>query len=312
MMADWEREARNLRAVFIVGEARSGTTLLYRSLQAHPSFTPSSGLQLDESHAMQNLPELVSLEDLTDGPLAWFLLGQEALAAVLDDMQPLAARRRLVRRLVGPYEGRVWAWVAAGEHHVTRRYFLEAARRRGAQRLVEKTPLHLPWVPHLKFAFPNARFVYIIRHPIDTLTSYWRRFAADSGGSAWANIEVDPFCELWERNARFAVALQGREPGFLLMRYEELTSSSEGALRRLLEHLDEPFSEACLLQEVDERLTRSVDPMLARNITASTKRWEDFIDNATAGAVESRLAKAMALLGYEPRAAVSGDRAAAG
>lgn len=312
-MSDWEQEALDLPAVFIVGEARSGTSLLYRSLQAHPSFMPANGPQLVETNAMELLQDLLTPADVTDGPLAWFVMGQEALTAVAEDIRPLVARRRLVRRLAAPYQARPRAWVAAGEREVARRYFVEASRRRGARRLVEKTPQHLPWVPHLKSSFPKARFIYIVRHPIDTLSSYWRRFASDPEGSAWANVAVDSFCDRWQTSGRQALALQAREPGFFLLRYEDFTTDTEGAVRRVLAHLDEPFSEDCLLKEVDESLAgRSVDPMLARNITSSTKRWEDFIDAATVEAIETRLAKPMALLGYEPHATQPAGRAAAG
>src|SRR3954451_16223241 len=145
----WDREARELPIVFIVGAAASGTTLLYRSLQAHPSFTTRMGPHLIESHAVDRLIQLQSQEDvarLRDGgrsAMANYLTGFDALSAVIDDVAYLARRRRLVRRLAGRYRDRPAVWRAAGEHHVVRRYFLEASRRRGANRLVDKTPSNL-------------------------------------------------------------------------------------------------------------------------------------------------------------------------
>ena len=54
-MRQRSREAAVLEPVFIVGEARSGTSILYRTLQQHPSFRPRTE-DLTESNAMALTP----------------------------------------------------------------------------------------------------------------------------------------------------------------------------------------------------------------------------------------------------------------
>lgn len=305
----WEDEALQLDPVFIVGDARSGTTLLYRSLQHHSRFAPSGGFNPAESHAMRLLLRLFGRDDITQNPLAHFLLSAEPLSEVAADIEPLTRRRRLVRRIARRQIFRPAVWRAAGEHHVVRRYFLEAHRRRGAERLIEKTPTHINWVPHLKIAFPGASFIFITRHPLDVLSSYWKRYRNEGEMSEWANITADEFSTRWEHVTRRALTLAKNEPRFLLVRYEELTADPETTVRKILDQLGEPFDEACLLRDSGEDQIRPGvkavllrgDPHMLSSVVTNTKRWDEHVDQTTAEQVERRLRRTMAVVGYEPR-----------
>lgn len=305
----WEAEALRLDPVFIVGDARSGTTLLYRSLQHHPRFQPSGGSNPVESHAMRLLMRLFGPDDVRRNPLADFLLSPEPLAEVASDIESLARRRKLVRRMARRNILRPAFWRAAGEHHVVRRYFLEAHRRRGAERLIEKTPTHINWFPHMKIAFPKASFIFMTRHPLDVLSSYWKRFRNESEMSSWANITADQFSTQWDDVTRRALRLAKNEPRFFLVRYEELTTDPERSLRQILDNLGEPFDEACLLRDgAEDQIKPGVraillqgDPHMLSSVVANTKRWDEHIDRTTAEQVERRLRDTMALVGYERR-----------
>jgi hypothetical protein len=296
--------------VFIVGDARSGTTLLYRSLQHHASFAPSHGFNLAESHAMRLLMRLFGPGDVTKNALAHFMLSLEPLAEVAADIAPLARRRKIVRRIFSRGKlPRPAFWRSAGEHHVVRRYFLEAHRRRGATRLVEKTPTHTNWVPHLKIAFPKASFIFMTRHPLDVLSSYWKRYRNEGEMSSWANVKPDEFSARWERVTRRALTFAKTEGRFLLVRYEELTADPEPTLRKILDHVGEPFDDACLLRgDNEDKIKPGVkavllrgDPHMLSSVIENTKRWDEYVDRATAEAVERRLRETMTLVGYEPR-----------
>ncbi len=311
----WDPEARDLPVVFIVGAARSGTTLLYRSIQHHPSFAPAQGFSPVESHAVQHMLRVLGPGDVRMHVHAAYLGSLEALAVVARDIQPLALRRKSVRRVAGRHIRRPAIWKAAGEHHVLRRYFLEAHRRRGAPRLVEKTPANVDWVPNLRIAFPNSRFLFMVRHPIDVFTSFAKRHELDPEGSRWARRAPDAFAVAWERETRRALDLQRTEPRFLLVRYEDFTTHPEPAARRILDHLGEQFHEATLLRErreseiaVTEKVREDLlkgDPLLLSEITGTTKRWDQHIDAAGAKQLEDRLRETMARVGYEPRVAAA-------
>lgn len=311
----WEKEALALAPVFIVGNARSGTSILYRSIQNHPSFTPAGGAHLVESWALSLLPGLVRPSDAQRGRLSMFLRSVDALNAVARDIEPLALRRRIVRRLarheLAP-PAPLWLWKAAGEHHVVRRYFLEAQRSRGAKRLVEKTPSYVRFVPYLGAAFPGARFICIIRHPLDVFSSFRKRYEVDPVRSPWANITPDAFCALWSNDTRRALALGRADDRFLLVRYEEFTGRTEPTVRRVLDHVGESFDEACLMRGPDRETTQAYAKIpeerkkayanLFSSVTGRTKSWEDHIDKPTAEALERGVHEAMALAGYEPKA----------
>jgi sulfotransferase family protein len=298
---DWQSTAAEMPSpVFIVGEARSGTSILYRSLQSHPRFMPAAGIDLVESEATVALLDLFGPADVGPGRLADFLLGQDALARVASDIAPLRSRRTLVRSATDGRIRRLPVWRAAGEHHVLRRYFIEAVRSRNVQRLVEKSPFNIRWVSHLGVAFPNARFIYMARHPLDVLSSYWRRYRNDPVTSEWGNITADTFCARWAENTVLAADIAKRDPRLMLIRYEEFTGRTEPSVRAVLDHVGEPFHEACLLQ--GERTTNwNVEPHLHGPVAERTKKWEEFIDRPTAQQVETRLRDVMAMTGFRAR-----------
>ena len=287
--------------VFIVGEARSGTSLLYRSLQSHSAFRPRVGINLGESHAL----ELLAGVDPPDGPdnsLVDFMTDERRYAEFVGDIAHLRSRREFVRRGFPDTRQNRLVWIAAGDHLVIRRYFMAAAEARGAERLIEKTPQNLQWVPLLQIAFPRARFLYIARHPVDTLSSYTRRFQVDPGTSSWANIDWRSFCERWNTNTSAALQMaRHRSSRLLVLRYEDLTQKTEPTIRRVLAHVGEPFEEDCLLTHREEgKKAWWIDPHLFEPVVNETKNWRDYVSTECAQEVERELASNMALLGYPP------------
>ena len=261
---------------------------------------PEGGPRLVESHALDLLPAFLGRKQVERGPLAMFLRGPPGLAAVAEDIEYLRARRVAVRTIAGRHASRLPLWRAAGEHLVVRRYFHEAYHRLGAQRLVEKTPNNIVWIRHLAMAFPTAAFLFITRHPIDSLTSHWRRYRDDPAHPEWANITVDEFCDAWRNSTTTALEFAREDPRLLVIRYEDFTSATEETVRRVLDHCGEEFHEACLLKEPDGREWDG-DPLLVSSVKVETKRWQDYIDPQTAEEVERRLAPTMTLAGYAPR-----------
>jgi hypothetical protein len=297
----WYAEAQALPTpLFIVGEPRSGTTILYRSIQAHPEFTPHPGVDLTESQAMALLPGLLRRRDDDPFRLAAYLHSVEALAAVAADIEPLSRRRLAVRRLAGRRATLLKPWLASGEHHVVRRYFIEAARRRGARRLADKSPDHLAWVRHLGVALPTAQFVVVVRHRVDVYSSYLRRYSIDPEHSAWAKMAPDAFARRWESSVRLAMSLAASSSRLLLVRYEDLTTDPEPVIRRVLTHAGVDFDPACLLG-ADPHRHSPIDPYLFEPITPRTKDWVDYLQPGTAQALQHSLAAAMAEVGYAER-----------
>lgn len=298
--AKWSISAWRAKPVFIVGEARSGTSLLYRMLQRHPSFHPTGGLHLVESHAMELLPDTALSVEPAPWALVAFMFGEDSYEQFIADVAHLRRRRNLLRRApLSRSRLRLLAWWCAGEHQVVRRYFLGSLQARGAPRLLEKTPGHIAWVRHLQIAFPRARFVYITRHPVEVYASYRRRAESDSNAK-WADITVEDFCARWRRNLDAALAYERRRtPPFTIIKYDDLTRSPEATLRKLLSFLGEDFDSECLMTIQPDR-DWEADPLLFKDIDADRGRWRAWLDVDVAYAIEDQLADRINLAGLLP------------
>jgi hypothetical protein len=298
--ANWARDAASAAPVFIVGDARSGTSLLYRCLQSHSAFLPRDGLKLVESHAMDALQRVEGADSQPPWSLINFMGGEEPYHRFAAEIEPLRRRRRRLRSDFEPRFMRPAKWVAAGEHHVARRYFLGAAESRGAQRLLEKTPQHVQWVQHLKIAFPRARFLFIVRHPVDVFASYRRRYAADPQRWAWAGIDVAAFTERWRTNVRAARNLAGRRWTQLqIVRYDDLTRTPEPTIRQILSFVRVPFEEACLARTTIETPIQT-DPLLTGPLVAHEDDWHQHIARDDARRIEEQLSADMSAMGFAP------------
>ena len=125
--------------IFVVGMARSGTTLVEQILSSHPKVTG-----------------LGELGDLTD--IANALADQSTASAVYPDC--------LRDMDVG-----VQRMFADGYLHRT------ASRAPGAERFVDKNPANFRHLGLIAIMFPNARIIHCMRSPLDVcLSCYFKKF----------------------------------------------------------------------------------------------------------------------------------------
>jgi len=194
--------------IFIVGLPRSGTTLVERILGQHSSV-----------HAAGELPAL-----------------SEAVS--------LAVRR------TSRGAPRDWAQFAArfgdtDPADIAREYLAFARALRGEQpRFSDKQPTNFFFCPLILRAFPQARIVHLTRHPLASCYAIFKtRF---SGGYPFANDlgELGAFYLGYRRlMAHWHQILPGRIHD---VAYEDLVSSFEPTVRRLLEFAGLPFEAQCL------------------------------------------------------------------
>ena len=303
-MRELWRISRAIKAaspVFIVGEARSGTSLLYRTLQKHPSFRPHSP-NLVETEVFAHLRRTFLFNHTYPDPLIRFMLGDEAAWRLfLRTIRPLRAVSAAWAPLNYVVRDRLpWMWHAHLQHLVLRAYFFYAWEARGCRRLVEKTPTNTSNLPRLAVAFPRARFLYIHRHPVDVFTSYRRRAAIDPQ-AGWAELTLEEFCRRYER--RTAGALDWRAGGrgdLLLVRYEAFTAAPEETFRGICTFLDEPFADEAIEEHAPNPNRWPVDPHLWSRIVPRTKRWRDYLNSEETDELQRRLTRTMAALGYQP------------
>jgi hypothetical protein len=294
-----DTEALDTSPVFIVGQARSGTSILYRLLQTHPTFSRGNPQNLSESHALHvlarsqsiDVPSMRSFAGLDDD--AWSRL----LAA-----QPRSHRRRRLAPLVpaSVLTRLPRLWSALGCEDALRSY-IESVAAAGRERLLEKTPQNLPWVPHIAHTFPSAKLVCIGRHPVTTLASYRRRHAEDPGAD-WAAVSLDDFCARWRHEAALIDRWSRRYPDrFFFLRYEQLVVRPDDVQRELFAWLGlEPLRELPGTATPSPFAPPSEVKHLYGPIGPTSTNWRTYVSAAEAAEVEARLATPMAVIGTAP------------
>lgn len=202
-------------AVFVVGAPRSGTTLLRLMLDAHP--------RLAIPHETAFVPGTLALGDGAGrDDLARFLLAFPTwpdLATSEGELRDALAR-------VEPFT------VADGLRAFYRRY----AAARGKERWGDKSPHYAHHLPEIAAAFPEARFVHLIRDGRDVAVSLRPLWFAPGQ-------DMTSLAEEWSRYvvaARTAGANLGSR--YLEMRFEDLVRDPRGELSRATDLLELPFA----------------------------------------------------------------------
>jgi hypothetical protein len=290
--------------VFIVGQARSGSSILYRLIQEHPSFRPADGLNLTESHLCDVLAAEPALGALSMRGFA--ALDDAGWADFERTVAPAERRRQLALRLPASVSRRallrsVPLWSATGRASIARAYLEHAARSRGVERLVEKTPNQLPWSHHLLHIAPDARLVVICRHPLATYASFRRRSAEDAE-APWAALTPAAFADRWRYDVQLLGELATGGGGRLRVeRYEQLVDDPDTFQRRLFGWLGEPpLAELPGTIEINPNTPASDSRQLFGTIGPTGHEWSTYVPEAEAAEVERALAAPMALLGYAP------------
>ncbi len=264
---------------FIVGSARSGTTLLRLMLNAHPEVAvPPESRFITEFHGT---PASASAE------LFVAALAKHKMFATWD--LPIAAVEAEIRELGA--EPTYPDLVAAT--------FRAYARTHGKTIWGDKTPRYVQRIDLISTLWPDARFIHLIRDGRDVALSYADvRFGPKTVGSA---------ARLWATRVRAGrVAGRALPPGrYLEVRYEDLVEDAAGKVKEICGFLDLEFDAAML--DYTERARDSVLPRAALynpNVTrppARTRAWQTSMAPRAVAAFEAVAGDVLADLGYERR-----------
>jgi hypothetical protein len=116
----------------------------------------------------------------------------------------------------------------------------------------------------------------------------------------WLNIPVEQFCErftVYEDIIRHENSRN--DGGFIWVRYEDLTTSPQKTLQRILLFLGEDYEEKCVVKDETNQLYWEIDPYLFDEIYTKTKDWRVFIEQDEAEYIETTLKPQMKRLGYQ-------------
>jgi Sulfotransferase family len=243
--SDGLREAGN-PVVFIVGCLRSGTTLLRHVVDAHPDLAV-----VNETEWLPRIFEQRKHREQRDlrnsGRSRDVLLSREILSEVVEHgrFERLGLAAEQVRVLAaGKSELRYQEFV--------RRLFDAAGSIAGKQFVGEKSPGYVRHLPTLRFLWPKARFVHLIRDGRDVCLSVMAWKPEKQGRtigrfSTWREQPLMTAGLWWEWHVR--LGLESRQwLGLQLheLRYEALVASAEQECRSLCAFLDLPYEERML------------------------------------------------------------------
>ncbi len=154
------------------------------------------------------------------------------------------------------------------EHLLWDRLLHRELVRSGKSVLVEKTPSNVFVADRLATAWPDARFVFLIRHPYSIARS-WHEAAPDRRSMEQSIKHTHWFMQALEKDRQ-------RLPG-LTVRYEDLTGQPEQEVRRICEFLEVDWEPAMLdYGQFDHgRLARGLGDWRAKIKTGSVQAGRD-------------------------------------
>ena len=277
--------------LFIVGCARSGTTLLRRIVDAHPqiAITPemhwiSHYLNYFKNQNRLVTPELVS--ELTEHKrFAQFEIPREEFEGLLGSGEPVPYPTFL-NRIFGLY-GKIKNKPLVGN----------------------KTSGYVGRILDLHALWPEAKFVHIIRDGRDVCLSILNWKKADRTAGRYASWEEDPVATTalwWERKVRRAREAGARLGSSLYyeVRYESLISRPEQECQRLCEFLDVLYDDAMI--RFAEGKTRTDLPNARKTpkkawlpITSGLRNWRTEMPVKDVERFEAAAGNLLEELGYE-------------
>jgi hypothetical protein len=274
--------------LFIVGCARSGTTLVHRIVDAHPEIAITTEMhwisrQFKSRNALVT-PELVS--ELTGHKrFAQFEIPREEFEGLLGSGEAIPYPTFL-RRVFGLY-GKINNKPLVGN----------------------KTSGYVRRISAFHALWPEAKFVHIIRDGRDVCLSVlnWKKGERTAGRYAsWEEDPVSTTALWWERKVRKA-----REDGAALgpglyheMHYEDLVEDPERECNRLCEFLGVPYDDAMI--RFAEGKTRTDLPNARKTpkkawlpITSGMRNWRTEMPVKDVERFEAAAGNLLEELGYE-------------
>lgn len=277
---------------FIVGNQRSGTTLVRALLDSHPElsvppeswFVAELARPADRYEREGGFDAEAFLSDLADHPRfsRWALSPEWTRAALLGDRPP-------------------------DYPEAIRRVFALFATSRHKPRYADKTPTYVKELPLLARLFPEARFVHVIRDGRDVALSF---VEAPWGPDNPIRAALD-WSDRVAAGRRTGRAL-GRER-YLEVRYEQLVEDPEHVTRRICKFLELKFDSAMFsYPDRAAELTgaglqqRNVNRHIALPPTKGLRDWRSEMAPADVAGFELVAGDLLEALGYERSAPAVG------
>ncbi len=197
----------NGEAIFIIGLPRSGTTLVESILAAHS--------------------EVQSGGELPAFP-------QACIEAVQAQGGPMVSKLAFVQRALG-----------IDPRELGQRYITATRPQTGNRpRFTDKLPLNYLYAGLIRRALPRARFVALMRDPMDSCYAMYKALFTGAYPFSYDLDDLGRYHLAWQRLMRHWRSVLG--DALLVIDYEALVTDQEALTRRILDHCGLPWQGACL------------------------------------------------------------------
>jgi tetratricopeptide (TPR) repeat protein len=145
------------------------------------------------------------------------------------------------------------------------------------KRVTDKMPQNFIWVGLIHLAFPNARFIHCRRIPID---NYLSIFSTYFGPKPDFSTDPKEFAAYYQQYLRLMEHWREVIPDNRLLdvQYEELVTTPEPIIRKILDFCDLKWEPACLMPHQNKRTVKTASSWQVRQPinSASVGRWERY------------------------------------
>ena len=237
--AGWGRAAPD--PIFIVGLPRAGSTLIEQILSSH-----------SRVEGTQELPDIITLARRLGGRAK-----SAAQSAYPDALADLSAEQLR----------------ALGDEYLAR---AQVHRKLGRPFFIDKMPNNFAHLGLIQLILPNAKVIDARRHPLGGCFSAFKQHFARGQTFSYDLADLGRYyADYVELMAHFDAALPGRVHRVI---YEEMVADPEREVRRLLDHCDLAFEDACLKFYENDRAVRTASSEQVRRpiFTDATDHWRNY------------------------------------
>lgn len=243
----------DMKRIFVVGFARSGTTLLQSLLAAHSELTSFSESQFFNKgfvHAGKRFLLRNGLNEMVENFLSENKIEIDTNGSNwnngLNIPTTLKIAIELITELKTPGKNLTRPEKTVLSERVSNAasglitLLDNCAKYRGFSAWVEKTPHNLFRIPLLEKAAPSARFIHIVRRPENVLPSIYKASPEWHRSKTWTECAIH-----WLLALKVSEAFIGRPNHFVLF-YEHLVEDTRSNIRRAIEWLGLEWEEEIL------------------------------------------------------------------
>ena len=235
-------------SIFVVGMPRSGTTLVERIISSH-----SKAATAGELHS---IPVIVKS-----------LLNNQSDTLV--DKALIASADKLDYELVGK------TYIQNTQH-----------LNKGKEFLVDKLPLNALYAGFIINALPEAKVICLDRNPLDTIVSNYRQLFSFHDVTYAYSLSLASAAHYYVGFKKLMNFWAAKYPkNFYVINYENLVSSPETEVKKLLEFCGLEWEPACLLIENNKNPVATASSVQVRKPISDTsvgqwKLYDEFLDEA--------------------------------